>query len=103
MNLDSLPDELCPTDGCPDCGSVWVDVTSVGIVMPYHARGRLVRVFGDQWVVDVAPILAPVRAVRLRCFGEHLVEFDGKKFLSWPYSWGGVASYVAPMYAMVKQ
>jgi hypothetical protein len=107
-NLDSLPEDLCPTEGCPWCDAVWVDVTSVGVIPPYHVRGALVRAFGDQWVVHLAPILAPVVAVRLRCFSGHVVDFDAKTVTPWSGVTRGAAAdvwacYVGPMLAMMKQ
>jgi hypothetical protein len=79
-NCDWLPENISPGQGCPVCGSAWVSVTAAAFKPPPVLHGtfrasdcRIVPHLPAHFVVRGYPI----SAVRLECFQDHLVEYDG--------------------------
>lgn len=84
-NCDQLPAWLTPKEGCPACGSVWVDVQEAGC-SSICRNGSFVP---ERWYVQQVGAAEPIRAVRLGCSNGHLVEFDGRSYTVVPM-WGGL-------------
>jgi len=74
-NLDELPPFLTPSVGCPRCGSVFVHYTHVGFIPDWPMGGRF---FAEHWAVQPMPVPVPPLAVRLECYGGHVVSFNGR-------------------------
>jgi hypothetical protein len=89
-NLDSSSDELLPRDGCPRCGSVWVEAVAVGTSVErlepkasiQSYRGRFNGLF-DERVGVYLHTLVPIDAVRLVCADGHFVDWSGRAAEQW--------------------
>jgi hypothetical protein len=104
-NLDGLPDYLTPPDGCPVCGSVYVDLSAIGFMPPHPIPGRFVEEFGIV-VMDPPPVYPS--GVELVCFEGHHVEWNAHtRTLRRAFSWSSGAvsvrvDFAGPVYALGK-
>jgi hypothetical protein len=95
-NCDQLPSRLTPKTGCPKCGAAWLSVEQVAFSSVCY-RGSLAT--GQLDVLQVGQIEPPM-AVRLKCSGGHLVEYDGRlltviELPSWSMLTLGIAGLAA--------
>jgi len=77
QNMDGLPDHI-HVEGCPECGSVWVDLVAVGFTAERTHGGRA-WFDGDELKIeyDTSRLPEPFpRAARLRCVAGHCHDFD---------------------------
>jgi hypothetical protein len=79
QNLDWLPDNLCPTNGCQACGMSYELVTCVLISIPpvlyeLHREGEDIDGFGDLLCPYSRPIGGRIIGVELQCVGGHRVR-----------------------------
>jgi hypothetical protein len=96
-NLDFVSDELLPRDGCPRCGSVWVEAVAVGtsverleskanIRFPwthiFYEHDARLHVFDERFKVFLNAVV-PIDAVRLVCADGHVVEWSGRAAEQW--------------------
>jgi len=89
-NMDICP-ELRP---CPTCGSVWVELSAVGVRDP-QVTGRLEKRWIDFELHRVAFTIPGVYfqeivAVRVECAEGHSYETDGHRYTWTPSSWAEV-------------
>lgn len=73
-NIDEVPEELMPKEGCQICKSVWMDILAVWFPPPYRLGTVWVRT-AHFWVVKSNPVTDIASAVRLRCFSGHVIDY----------------------------
>ncbi len=95
-NMDVCP-ELRP---CPTCGSVWVELSAVGVKDP-HITGRLEK----SWInLDLRTVAVTVPgtyfqeivAARVECAAGHSYETDGHRYTRTP-SWSEISVSMHPI------
>jgi len=79
-NTDQIPSEFTIDFGCPKCGSAWGELRALGFTAPRLRTGVAHFIDGRPYVLlDSDDYLhsSRVRAVRLVCLNDHVVDFDG--------------------------
>jgi hypothetical protein len=70
-NLDCLPDYLTPSENCPECGAVFVELAEVGFVSPHPIPGLF---HPEDWIISLHPRPERPSHVALWCYSGHRVE-----------------------------
>ena len=103
-NLDCLPDYLTPSENCPVCGAVYVELLDIGFETPRPIPGLF---HPEECIVTLHPRAVPPVAVMLLCYSDHRIEYDARirRLRQHVPRWSDVSVSVAPfgvVYAMMR-